>query len=142
MFFWQELSKRKLEIFRLSTEPVSLIGKVQIANDPRLPSTVEISSESFSKVTATKEGGGGGGGGGGEETKEEKQPTSKTAAFAYEYAIPGKLYIVNTLEDYKTKDKRQMLDDAAKNIWNKILKNQPIYRISYTTIEYKSIGTL
>ena len=69
--FWQELSKRKLEIFRLSTEPVSLIGKVQIANDPRLPSTVEISSESFSKVTATKEGGGGGGGEGRETTHFE-----------------------------------------------------------------------
>ena len=53
--FWQELSKRKLEIFRLSTEPVSLIGKVQIANDPRLPSTVEISSELFSKVQVTAE---------------------------------------------------------------------------------------
>ena len=103
--FWQELSVRKLETLRLSTEPVPIVGRVQNASDPRLPSTIEISSESFPPLPTTT-------------TTENKLADSTT--FSHQYSIPGKLHIVNTLEDYKTRDKRQMLNDAALNIWNTI----------------------
>ena len=93
--FWQELSKRKLEIFKLSTEPVSITGRIQLANDARLPSTIEISSNSFSEMNTT-------------------------TTSSYEYTVPGKLHIVNTLEEYKTCDKRAMLNQAAIKIWNNL----------------------
>ena len=45
--FWQELSRRKLEIFRLSRDAVPVCGSVRIASDPRLPGQLEVSSTSF-----------------------------------------------------------------------------------------------
>ena len=107
--FWQELSKRKLEVLRLSTAPVNITGRIQIASDARLPSTIEISSESFSTISNDK--------------NQGTQVTTKITP-SHEYCVPGKLHIVNTLEDYKNCDKRQMLDQAANNIWKNLQSQQ------------------
>ena len=101
--FWQELSKRKLDTLGLSTDAVQITGRVQIANDPRLSSTVEISSDSFAPVTDSAT-----------TTTTIRPPTTTTKS--HEYTIPGKLHIVNTLEDFKTRDKRKMLDEAANDL--------------------------
>ena len=107
--FWQELSKRKLEIFRLSTEPVNIVGRVQVASDPRLQSTLEVSKDSFNPT---------------EEHTSNEEKTTHAIQFNHEYAIPGKVYILNTLEEYKTCDKRQMLNDAAHKIWTTVQQNK------------------
>ena len=133
--FWQELSRRKLEVLRLSKDPVRIRGSVRVASDPRLPGQLEVSGDSFLSA-ATASTNTGSVADTGEPTapsavaaeppppaalSEDDKNTSKVAREAASpafFSVPGELHIVNTREEFKRVDKRAMLSAAARRIWS------------------------
>ena len=140
--FWQELSRRKLEVFRLSKDPVPVRGNVCVASDPRLPGQIEVSSESFmpgrlspasssssdfltKRIASTtispndlekpRE-------------SNDSEPEKVVLAPAQEgtlgtsstgsFSVPGELHIMNTREEFKRVDKRELLASAARRMWS------------------------
>jgi len=91
--FWHELGRRKLEIFKLSEEPVTIYGYYGIDTQNDLPSYFYLSLESF-------------------ET-DFKPPAG------YFKAI-GTLYNTNTIENFKSLNKQLLFDKTAQMIWEDI----------------------
>ena len=86
--FWFELSKRKLEEFRLDTKARDVVGFYGFANDPAVPPLLHITKDAFSPVSAL--------------TSPLQVP------------IPGRLLVFNTLEEFKQMDKDAVLAEGSR----------------------------
>lgn len=87
--FWSELENKKLNSWRLSTEPRVIYGSYEPASLKDLPPTLYVSSGSFVKP----------------ENVKKKH-----------IAAQGILYLVNTLDEFKQLDKKTILKEASEKI--------------------------
>ena len=88
--FWNELEDKKLNEWRLSTEPRVIHGTYQPAKLKDLPPTISVSSDAFnSKITSNNK---------------------------VSVTVPGILHLVNTVEEFKKLDKKAILKKNAEEI--------------------------
>ena len=99
--FWSELEKKKLNSWRLSTEPRVIYGTYQPASLKDLPPTISVSSDSF-------------------DTNNNNENNNNSMVFHKKNHIIAKgiLYLVNTIDEFKKLDKKTILKEASEKILN------------------------
>ena len=97
--FWHELGRRKLEQYRLSSDPVDIRGHYTNASLPDLPISLSLDYGAF----------------------EETASSSAWACLS-----PGVLRNTNTLDAFKSCDKKQLLEEAGQKVWDAICTGQAV----------------
>ena len=114
--FWNELSRMKLEKYQLSDAPVDIHGSYTNSSLPGISTSLSIDYAAFSKLPALSN---------------------------IHYPSPGVLRNTNTLNAFKTVDKRQLLEAAGRRVWDvindgKALKN-PSLLTSFLLLTYADL---
>lgn len=100
--FWFDFSKKKLDIFKLSEEPVSITGYHTTGNAMTEPHFI-LSGDSFQD--------------------EFKPPRAH-------FSSPGSFFNVNTLDSFKSLDKKQLLQKFGSKIWEDIVSGTALEDLS------------
>lgn len=88
--FWKELERKKLNEWRLSTEPQPIVGTYSPATLLGLAPSINVNGDSFAPAAAT-----------------QSVPSVHVA---------GTLFLVNTLAEFKALDKQTILSQAAEDV--------------------------
>ncbi|XP_076037635.1 autophagy-related 7 [Oratosquilla oratoria] len=97
--FWHNLTKIKLEVLQLSEAPAEVIG-YYVNSDPQgLPTRLNLDYDALNTENPCK--------------------LQRDA-----FSTHGKLINTNTIEDFKGKDKNQLLKEFASEIWNDIIQGR------------------
>lgn len=99
--FWGELSRRKLEQYRLSEGPFEISASYSCGSAPGLPALANLDSGSFSSA------------GGGLKTPDS-------------CPLRGVLYLPNSLADMKKMDKAELLRATGDSTWQAVLDGRAI----------------
>jgi len=91
--FWQVLAKKKLEEIKLDSEPISIYGYYSPSGHEHMAPLLRIVPEVLLGMPSGL-------------------PLSAVK-------VPGELLIYNTIEDFKNSDKKAILDQLGKKIWEK-----------------------
>ncbi|XP_054712577.1 LOW QUALITY PROTEIN: ubiquitin-like modifier-activating enzyme ATG7 [Uloborus diversus] len=91
--FWYQLTKRKLDVFMLDDKPVSICGFYSNSNSSGLPPIANIDYSCF------------------DETFQMPH---------FSYPLKGQLINTNTLEDFKLRDKKTLLNSLGLEIWDAV----------------------
>ena len=87
--FWHAYAKRKLEIYKLSEDPVEIYGTFSNDNaHNHVPARISLQSSSFEKVSPPP----------------------------FQFRAPGTLYITNTIESFKEKDKKAIFNEQSQQV--------------------------
>ena len=105
--FWHELGRRKLEKYRLSSDPVPITGTYTNSCLPDLPMALSLDYGAF-----------------------EEEPTASSAWIC---TSPGELRNTNTMDAFKTCDKKQLLNEAGEKVWQAIVSGEAISKPSQLT---------
>ena len=98
--FWHELSKQKIENYKLSEEEVSIKGYYSIdSSHSNLPSLFCLEQKSFS---------------------------SSFKAYPYTFVTPGSLFVLNTIESFKAFDKVKAFNLIRDKIWGDIVSGKAL----------------
>ncbi|KAL6076176.1 Autophagy protein 7 [Balamuthia mandrillaris] len=115
--FWQEVGRRKLELWRLSEAAVPLVGSYATGGgkDVTLPSRLVLGRDAFqppqeAQPVKDKE----------EEEEEGHHPWKGSAGHLLQFKAPGSLHNTNTIETFKKLDKNALFRTAAIQIWEDI----------------------
>ncbi|CAD7703402.1 unnamed protein product [Ostreobium quekettii] len=92
--FWRELGTKKLDELKLSEEPVPITGYICPARHAQVGSQLELDAESFGAQQASSRQG--------------------------YHTVPGVLYLLNSLESFKTFDRAEAVHRVAAQIWEDI----------------------
>ena len=104
--FWNDFSKKKLDVWKLSEEPIQISGTYSCGSSKHtnLPSRLHLSSTSFS-------------------------PSSPPSSLsAQQHAAVGLLHNANTIEGFKKMDKKGIWDALAAQIWRDITSGDALER--------------
>ncbi|KRY69080.1 putative ATP-dependent RNA helicase DHX35 -like protein, partial [Trichinella pseudospiralis] len=91
--FWNAVTNKKLEEWKLDETPKDVVGYYQNTTRSILPSYFSLDFNSL-------------------------DPTFKVSGNSF--VVHGLLYVLNTLEKYATVDKKELMTDIGKQIWNDI----------------------
>lgn len=97
--FWHELGRRKLEMYQLSEKPVDIRGYYTNSTVPGLPTSLALDYSAFE---------------------------ASVSASVLSCTCPGELRNTNTLDAFKTSDKKQLLEGAGKKVWDSIISGAAI----------------
>ena len=112
--FWHEFAKRKLNVYKLSEDPIPLratyacgaLSKKGVARPPRLYLSVDT-------LPVLRE----------EDNIEDGGfPSSSSGSFN----APGLMYNTNTLEGFKKFDKKKYFDECATRLWDHIVSGEAL----------------
>jgi ubiquitin-like modifier-activating enzyme ATG7 len=102
--FWEELSRRKLNIYKLNEDPVPILGSYAPSPDDRIPSRLSLRRESFAAT-------------GRSDAAEELAAVSSCESLC---GSSGILRNCNTVETFRSTDKNATLESAAMQVWKDI----------------------
>ncbi|KAK7078296.1 Autophagy protein 7 [Halocaridina rubra] len=102
--FWHKFTDLKLDVLHLSEEPVAIMGNYVNSDALGLPTRLNIDYDAL---------------------ESNQNPLKWTCV------VPGTLINTNTIEEFKSRDKVEMLKVAATSLWNsmlseEVLRNPPL----------------
>lgn len=101
--FWYSLSRLKLEHLRLDDAPLPLYATFHAELNSALPALASLNYETFQQLQTHLP----------TDTQERPQNSS-------EHLLHGQLKLFNTLPEFTASDKRQLIADAGRAIWENI----------------------
>lgn len=114
--FWYQLSKQKLEVYKLDDEAVRICGFYTNTGASGLPPIANIDYTSFN---------------------EGLQVPPRC------FPLAGTLINTNTVEDFKEKDKKQLIQAAGEEIWKSIVSgealNDPLLLLRFTILTFADL---
>ena len=106
--FWHELAERKLNVYRLDASAQPLVGAYNLGT-PRVPSLMAVSEASFVG-----------------QGLDDVDAVAVAGDIVGRGGVPvrGTLYNVNTVEEFKTADKKALLAAEALKIWDGVASGE------------------
>eukprot|EP01104_Vermistella_antarctica_P018864 TRINITY_DN7161_c0_g1_i1.p1 TRINITY_DN7161_c0_g1~~TRINITY_DN7161_c0_g1_i1.p1 ORF type:complete len:741 (+),score=150.32 TRINITY_DN7161_c0_g1_i1:56-2278(+) len=98
--FWHDLSTRKLQQYKLDDSAVPLKASYAMGSHPGMPSRVTLTNESFNADVWSPP--------------------------RYQYEVHGTLHNTNTVEAFKTLDRKPIFDSTVQTLWSDIISGAAV----------------
>ena len=107
--FWYSLSRLKLEHLRLDDAPLELFATFHAELNSSLPALASLNYETLQHIASDK------------NHQQQQQSSSNNNS---EHRLYGQLKLFNTLAEFSASDKKELIADAGRAIWESITNEE------------------